>query len=151
MGGPLKAVFFDAGHTLIESHPDVLGIYRKAAEAFGIAIPAHRSEHLLSALYAAYDASTRRSMKTAVTDDADKAMWRAVTRQVYDAMPELQAADYDSWFEHIHDIFVDPATWRPYEETVEVLEMRHAELLDGGITKRAKHLEPIVENLRPRR
>lgn len=148
MSQPIRAVFFDAGHTLIESRPSVAGIYRRSAGDFGVFFSEERAEALLQVLGSAYAEATAQAMETAITDEADKAMWHGVTRRVYDTVPELQAIAYDPWFEHLHAIFVDPATWQPYAETVEVLTtLRARGLRIAVVSNWSSNLPRILDGL----
>jgi len=142
----MKAVFFDAGHTLIASRPDVAGIYRQAAEACGVVLDS--PEDVVSVLRTVYSETTARVMKTAVNDEADKDMWRCITRDVYDALPEMRGVAYEPWFEHIHDVFVNPDTWHPYEETADVLDsLRALRLRLAVISNWSSNLPHILEHI----
>ncbi len=142
----IHAIFFDAGHTIIRSEPDVAGIYSAASAHFDVTLSQEHVNEILRVLVATYDATTASVMKTAVTDEADRLMWRTITRPVYDALPELASVDFDAWFERIHDMFIDPATWQPYDDTFDVFETLKARGLRLAVVSNwSTHLPEILD------
>jgi len=146
MNDSIRAVLFDAGHTLIESMPDVAGIYCEAARRCGATIAPQHVHRILPLLLNKYAETTREAARTAVTDEADKEMWRSVTYPVYEALGELHTVDYDVWFDQLHEMFVDPDTWQPYEETIDVLhELRSMGLRTAVVSNWSSNLPHILE------
>ena len=126
-----RAVFFDAGHTLIYAHPGLGAIYEETTAGFGIRVPAERFAEVFIPVFK--EATREYSGTTTHSDAQDLAMWRTITRRIYDRVPPLAAVAFDSWFETLYGRFGDPAVWRFYADVEPVLGRLKAKGIKIGV------------------
>ncbi|HLY09541.1 MAG TPA: HAD-IA family hydrolase [Planctomycetota bacterium] len=123
-----RAVFFDAGHTLIYAHPGLGDIYEDTTARFGVRVPRERFAEVFIPVF--QESTKAYSGTTTHSDAEDLAMWRAITRRIYDRIPPLGAIPFESWFDSLYRRFGDPAAWRFYADVEPVL----LRLRDRGFT-----------------
>jgi putative hydrolase of the HAD superfamily len=118
----VKAVFFDAGGTLIRPHPSVGEVYGDVAAALGHPVDPASFDALLPAVWTDYQQRARQEPLPLPTSDADdRAMWRIVTRRIFDGIPPLRTMDFDRWFDGIYGAFSSSTCWRVYDEVHDVI------------------------------
>lgn len=141
-----RAVFFDAGHTLIYAHPGLGAIYEETTARFGVRVPAERFAEVFIPVF---KASTKEySGTTTHSDEQDLAMWREITRRIYERIPELGDIPFPSWFETLYRRFGDPAVWRFYADVRPALEkIRERGLRIGVISNWDTRLRRISDGL----
>ncbi len=118
-----RAVFFDAGHTLLHAWPSVPEIYASEARRLGAEVEAGQ-------IAAAWPPLWRRFTKRYAADPAngaaseaqDREMWRVMLRELADALPALAAADFETWFDRLYALFGTAAVWRLYDDAMPALE-----------------------------
>jgi len=126
-----RAVFFDAGHTLIYAHPGLGAIYEGTTAGFGIRVPAERFSE---AFIPVFKESTKEYSSTTTASDAqDLAMWREITKRIYDRIPPLASIPFQTWFETLYRRFGDPDVWRFYTDVVPVLRTLRAKGIKIGV------------------
>jgi putative hydrolase of the HAD superfamily len=119
-----RAVFFDAGHTLLYPHPDIGSVYAEATARHGVTLPAERYAAALEPVFK--EAAKRYQATLHASDEQDFALWRDVTRRLYDLLPELASLPFDPWFESLYRRFGDPALWRFYDDVESTLKSLRA-------------------------
>jgi putative hydrolase of the HAD superfamily len=141
-----RAVFFDAGHTLLYAHPDLGTVYAEATAAFGVRLP---PERYAETFVPVFQETTRiYSSASSASDEQDYAMWRDITRRIYDRLPSLSTIPFDSWFEALYRRFGSPEVWRFYDDVVSVLgELRSRGLKIGIISNWDTRLKTISDGL----
>ena len=143
---PVRAVLFDAGHTLLYAHPDLGTVYAETTAALGVRLapetfvaafaPAFR-EHVK-----VYQASGHAS------DEQDYLMWRAITRGIWEGIPELRTIGFDGWFEALYRRFGEAGAWRLYDDVLDVLrELRARGLRLAVVSNWDSRLQGIAEGL----
>jgi putative hydrolase of the HAD superfamily len=111
---PVKAVFFDAGHTLIYAHPDLGTLYAETTARFGARLPPKR---FVEAFVPAFIRFTRGpGLRMGAGDEEDRAMWRRITRSIHERLEELKAVDFDPWFDALYRRFGEPEVWKFYDD-----------------------------------
>jgi putative hydrolase of the HAD superfamily len=141
-----RAVFFDAGHTLIYAHPGLGAIYEETTAGFGIRVPAERFAEVFIPVFK--EATREYSATTTHSDAQDLAMWRSITRRIYDRIAPLGAIAFDSWFETLYWRFGDPAVWRFYKDVEPVLlQLRQRGIKIGVISNWDTRLRRISDGL----
>jgi putative hydrolase of the HAD superfamily len=91
--GPITAVFFDAGGTLIHAHPAPGVVYAEVGHRFGSRVePAAASQRFRSA-------SSRRAGAVALTtsEATEDAFWRSVVAEVLDDVSDFEACYGTLW------------------------------------------------------
>jgi putative hydrolase of the HAD superfamily len=141
-----KAVFFDAGHTLLYAHPDLGSVYAEATAAFGVRLP---PERYAETFVPVFKETTRIYAETSTASDAqDLAMWRDITRRIYHRLPELSGIAFDAWFEALYRRFGDPEVWKFYDDVESVLgDLRSRGLKIGIVSNWDTRLKTISDGL----
>ena len=141
-----KAVFFDAGHTLLYAHPDIGTVYADATATFGLRLaPARFAETFVPV----FKETTRiYSQTSTASDPQDVAMWRDITRRIYDRLPALAGISFDAWFEVLYRRFGEPEVWRFYDDVEAVLsDLRKRGLKIGVVSNWDTRLKSICDGL----
>lgn len=127
-----RAVFFDAGHTLIHAYPDLGSVYAQTtASQFGRVID---PERFVEAFIPVFRDSTRRyAASSSASDEQDLEMWRSITRDIYDRIPALRPIAFDRWFGALYERFGQAEVWRFYDDVAPVLRDLRAKGLKLGI------------------
>ncbi len=146
---PIRAVFFDAGGTLIHPHPSVGEVYGGVAERLGHRAPAAAIETAWLSAWSDYQRRARVERLPLPRSDADdRAMWRRITRTIHDAIPAFRTMPFDRWFEGIHDAFTDAGCWRIYPEATSVIAAcRRRGLRCGVVSNWGTYLDAILASL----
>lgn len=141
-----KAVFFDAGHTLLYAHPDLGTVYAEATATLGVRLPPERYAEVFVPVF---KEATKAYAQTSTASDAqDHAMWRDITRRIYDRLPPLAGIRFEAWFEVLYRRFGDPEVWRFYDDVDSVLrELRARGLKVGVISNWDTRLKGISDGL----
>jgi putative hydrolase of the HAD superfamily len=141
-----RAVFFDAGHTLLYAHPDLGTIYAETTASFGLRLP---PAAFLEAFKPAFAEGVRLQAADGRASDAqDLRMWRGITAAIHRGVPELSAVPFDAWFEALWGRFGDPASWRLYDDVESSLRsFRERGLILGVVSNWDTRLRRIAEGL----
>ncbi len=113
----VKAVFFDAGGTLLFPHPSVGEVYARVAGEHGLQAQPDVLNRIFHDVWHEKD-----GLVTAVFADekSEKNWWREIVRAVF--APVGKFDDFDVFFDDLYHQFASPQTWRLFEETHSVLE-----------------------------
>ena len=141
-----KAVFFDAGHTLLYAHPDIGTVYAQATATFGVELA---PERFAEAFVPVFQETTRIYSQTRTASDSqDLEMWRDITRRIYDRLPALSGIRFESWFETLYRRFGEPEVWRFYDDVEAVLaSLRARGLTIGVVSNWDTRLKSICDGL----
>jgi len=141
-----RAVFFDAGHTLLYAHPDLGSIYADTTARLGVRLP---PELFVQAFVPVFREAVREYAKDGSSSDAqDVAMWRDITRRIYGRLEALRPLPFDAWFEALYRRFGDPDVWRFYEDAEPSLrELRARGLKLGVVSNWDTRLKRICSGL----
>ncbi len=142
----MKAIFLDAGYTLLHPVPSLGGIYAEVAETFGVQIPPTRFERAFGPIW---DRHAREVLENPdllrESDTEHRAMWEGFTRQLHAAIPEM-VVPFDSWFDRLYQRFGDPQVWTPFPEARQALQtLREQGLWVGVLSNWDSRLEVILE------
>ena len=145
----IKAVFFDAGHTLIYTYPSVGVVYSRELKRFGADVDPQLLEKSFLDVFRDF---TNRFSKEADSrigsDEHDRRMWREITTIVYNDIPAMQTVDFDKWFEAVYDAFGRADAWRFYDDVIDTLtKLRNRGLCLGIISNWDSRLKNIVRGL----
>lgn len=124
----IRAVFLDAGHTVLHAEPSIGHVYQRVAGEFGVDVEPDRFTELLGPIF-------RKHMPagSAASDAQDYEMWRTVTREMVEQVPELHGVDFEAWFEALHERFGRGEVWSMYPDVVPVLRALRGRGLTLGI------------------
>jgi putative hydrolase of the HAD superfamily len=110
----LKAIFFDAGNTLLRPYPSVGHIYAKTAGRHGVRITSARVEERFQAAW-----RDRHSPHHLKSDHADKAWWRALVHRVMGT--HFSDIKFHRYFEDLYHRFAHPQNWRLFPDALPTL------------------------------
>jgi len=141
-----RAVFFDAGHTLLYAHPDIGSVYSEATATLGVRLAPERFAETFVPVFK--ETTKIYSQTSTASDSQDVAMWRDITRRIYDRMPALAGIAFEAWFELLYRRFGDPAVWRFYDDVETVLkDLRARGLKIGVVSNWDTRLKSICDGL----
>ncbi|MFH1022319.1 MAG: HAD-IA family hydrolase [Planctomycetota bacterium] len=157
-GKKIRAVFFDAGGTLMAPNPSVGAIYAAVAERFGCrAAPAEFERHLFR-LFGEYGVTDRaKGRGYATSDEIEREMWRYFSRRLYDEMEAFRRAgvDFEAWYAVLYDTFAGESAWALFPDALPVLDALRGKGIRTGIISnwdsrlpgicRGLEIEPRVE------
>jgi putative hydrolase of the HAD superfamily len=130
----IRAVFFDAGHTLLHAHPSIGEIYAREAADLGVKVDANLMGAAFSKVFADNEADlAAQSIGAPASDEQDAAMWRSIVHRVHAHTPELRGLDPQAWYERLYECFGQPDLWRLYPEVETVLKDLRARGLKLGV------------------
>lgn len=143
---PVRAVFFDAGHTLLYAHPDLGTVYAETTAALGVRLPAAAFVEAFQPAFQEY--AKGHSSQGAASDAQDHAMWREITRGIYGRLEALEAIAFETWFEALYRRFGEADAWRLYDDVEETLvDLRARGLRLGVVSNWDTRLRGIVGGL----
>lgn len=122
----IRAVFFDAGNTLLHAHPSVVEVYARETERFGARVAPDEFARCFVPIFRDY-VRRNRTVRDA-SDELDRAMWREILGCLHREIPALGSVPFEEWFAHLHAHFGEPGTWRLYPDVLPALR----ELKDRG-------------------
>ncbi len=115
-----KAIFFDAGGTLIRLTKSVGAHYALVAERQGLRLD---PEQLTRAFAVIWREMPMRPATGQPREDDDKGWWRDLVERLLDRVsPEIEPLDRDTFFEAAYGHFAEAGVWTLYPEVREVLE-----------------------------
>jgi putative hydrolase of the HAD superfamily len=116
----LKAIFLDAGGTLVFLTRSVGHHYALVGSEIGLTLDAAELDR---AFGAAWQSMPPRSAIGGPRENDDKDWWRELVNLVLnDVTPSLDELDRDNFFEIAYEHFAEAGVWELYPEVIEVLE-----------------------------
>lgn len=110
----IRAVFFDAGHTLLYAHPSIGEIYARETERFG---PRITGDEFAGVFRPVFREFVKEYASTETASDAqDREMWRRITERIYGRLPAMGGVRFEEWFDHLYRHFGEPGVWRLYDD-----------------------------------
>ena len=112
-----KAVFFDAGGTLLHPFPSVGEIYRDAAARYGCFAPAQTLETLFREAWLKRDGLS--SLQSHSSQKVERDWWQSLVQEVFSQVGGV--GDFEAFFDELYDLFARPECWRLYPGVLDVL------------------------------
>lgn len=112
-----KAVFFDAGGTLLHPYPSVGEIYAEVGKRYGSKAPASQLEHSFREVWLKHDGLNR--LQGEISEKIERNFWKTLVKEVFDASGGVN--DFDAFFHELYDLFARPEVWRLYPDVEELL------------------------------
>ena len=145
----VKAVFFDAGETLVYPHPSFAELFAEVLREEGHAIdPADVQE----VVHASSDAFTElmlseQAMNWSTSTERSRALWDLVYRMFLTAA-RIPETEHDALVQALYDRFRSLASYRLHPDAVPMLErLRTTDLTLGLISNFEDWLEQLLEEL----
>lgn len=141
----IDLITFDAGNTLIRARPSLGGIYAEVTRRFGVEVA---PERFVAALHPAYRRHVGAHAANG-SDDADRRMWRDITREIYESVPELAGSvPFDDWFAGLYRAFGSSEAWDMFEGAEATLcELKFHGFRLGLVSNWDSRLRRIAEEL----
>lgn len=130
---PFKAVFFDAGGTLLYPYPSVGEIYQRVGEKHGCRATSAELQNRflecwkeLEGLSKLTDHCNGRPQSMSgfasefVVEKNERDWWKNLVQKVFSSFGGIQ--DFEGFFNELYDLFASPEAWRLYPEVESVLE-----------------------------
>lgn len=121
-----RAVFFDAGNTLLRVNPSIGYIYSDTARRYGAKLAEDTIEAAFQALWHK-TAPLVSNEGHRLTYEKERDWWRDIVLHVF--RDHVSFRDFDAFFDDLYTRFAMPESWKLYEDVVENLEA----LKDKGI------------------
>ncbi len=142
----IRAVFFDAGNTLLHAVPSVMDVYARETERFGAAVSVEEFANVFRPVFREFVREYARREHT--SDELDRGMWREILTRIRGSIPALSVVDFEPWFEHLYAHFGKPESWRLYDDVAPTLrELRSRGYRLGIISNWDRRLRRIAEDL----
>jgi len=137
-----KAVFFDAGGTLLRPFPSVGEIYRDVAARYGCLTDCKTLETLFRTAWLHRDGLT--SLVSHSDEKKEKQWWRSLVHEVFSAVGGVDP--FEEFFDELYDLFGHPSVWRLYPGTLELLQqLKDKGYFLGIISNWDSRLHQLVE------
>lgn len=142
----IRAIFYDAGHTLVRPRAAFDEVWDFLAHQLGIEIaPERRSEfpHVASFFYSRLGAD---GLGSYASDEAARGFWTEYYAfAMRDAARDLPPAQVRSAGEALYDWYAEPAQWQPFPDVLPALEAaRDRGLIQGVVSDWGSDLLPIL-------
>lgn len=113
-----KAVFFDAGGTLLYPYPSVGEIYQEVAARYGSKAAGHELQGRFLACWRRKDEISNPASHS--SEKVEREWWRSLVADVFKDFGPLR--DFEAFFDELYDLFARPEVWRLYPGVTDVLE-----------------------------
>jgi len=141
----IKAIFFDAGGTLIYLPKSVGYHYAFVADRIGLRLDASALDRAFARCWKQMPA---RPAIDGPREDDDKGWWRKLVDAILDeVVPELDELDRDAFFEGAYSHFAEAGVWDLYPEVSEVLAALHGSFDLAVLSNFDGRLRMVLEHL----
>jgi putative hydrolase of the HAD superfamily len=145
----LRAVFFDAGETLVYPHPSFAEVFTEVLREEGHVVDPAIVQEVVSAYSHRFTETVLRGEGRlwSTSRERSRKMWRGVYDHFLSEVGTPRS-EHDRLFERLYERFTDLSTYRVHPDAVPVLErLRKADLLLGLISNFEEWLERLLEAL----
>ena len=124
----MKAIFLDAGLTLLRADPDLGGVYSRVTLRHGREVPSSDFDRAAeSAFHFMAEEHREGGLVGLRTSDAmERESWNRHARRVMDGIPAMAGLDFGAWFEDLYAEFGSSAAWTPFDDARPALEALRA-------------------------
>jgi putative hydrolase of the HAD superfamily len=113
----IKALFFDAGGTLLKPYPSVGDVYSRHAKRYGCEADPENLNRIFYSLWNHRNGLA--SLQTGVSEKEEKSWWRTLVWEVFEQVGGIEG--FNEFFEDLYYSFASKDTWRVFDEVSEVL------------------------------
>lgn len=142
----IRAILYDAGHTLVRPRPDFDEVWDFLAHQLGADIAAERRTAFPDVASFFYARLGEDGLGSYASDAAARSFWSEYyAHALRGAVPDLPRDELISAGNALYDWYAEPAQWQPFPEVVEALERAHARrLIQGVVSDWGSDLLPIL-------
>ncbi|MHC4820980.1 MAG: HAD-IA family hydrolase [Planctomycetota bacterium] len=144
----MKAVFFDAGLTLLRANPSLGEVYTIVTRKFDREISPldfdRAAEQAFHEVAAEHRHQGDEGLKT--SEELERTSWIGHARRVVDAIPEMAGVEFDAWFDDLYEAFGSPEHWVPFQDAAPALHgLKEMGLKLAVVSNWDQRLHPILE------
>lgn len=142
----VKAVFFDAGNTLLSASPDVATSYAETAQKYGCRAQAADIRARFPRLWRDYE-QKRKDFLFKTDRDGTKKFWETFVSEVFEPY-KTEISDFKAFFDELYEKFASEKAWRLFDDalfTLEYLKRKGYRL--AVVSNWDYRLEGIIRNL----
>lgn len=114
---PFKAVFFDAGGTLLHPYPSVGEIYAQVGGKFGSKAKPEYLEQLFRRHWLKRDGLS--GLTGQLDEKIERTWWKHLVKDVFEEAGGVD--NFEEFFHELYDLFARPEVWRLYPDVMESL------------------------------
>jgi REG-2-like HAD superfamily hydrolase len=142
----IRAIFYDAGHTLVKPRAEIDEVWDFLAHQLGISIATEHRTAFPDVGAFFYMRLGKDGLGAYVSDAAARRFWTEYyAHALKDIVPDMPPGEIASAGGALYDWYKDPAQWQPFPEVVEALEAGRARgLLQGVVSDWGSDLLPIL-------
>jgi putative hydrolase of the HAD superfamily len=142
----IRAIFYDAGHTLVRPRPEIDEVWDFLAHQLGIDIAAEHRGPFPDVAAFFYSRLGDDGLGAYASDAAARSFWTAYyAYALRDAARDVPVDEIESAGGALYDWYADPAQWQPFPEVIEALESaRDRGLIQGVVSDWGSDLLPIL-------
>jgi putative hydrolase of the HAD superfamily len=140
----IRAIFYDAGHTLVHPRPEIDEVWDFLAHQLGADIEHRGAFPDVAAFF--YSRLGEDGLGSYASDAAARTFWSEYYAfALRDAAPGLPREQALSAGEALYNWYAEPAQWQPFPEVVQALEAARARgLVQGVVSDWGSDLLPIL-------
>ncbi len=140
----IRAIFYDAGHTLVRPRPEIDEVWDFLAHQLGADIAARGDFPDVGAFF--YSRLGEDGLGSYASDAAARTFWSEYYAfALRDAAPDVPRAQALSAGEALYNWYAEPAQWQPFPDVVDALEAARARgLIQGVVSDWGSDLLPIL-------
>ena len=140
-----RAVFFDAGETLVHPHPTFADLFAQTLRTQGYDVSPETVRERGHVVFDRFRSAARANDLWTTSPERSRRFWHDVYR---DFVAELGIADADGLLDVLYGTFTDLANYRAFEDVPAVLRrLRDAGLVLGVISNFEEWLERLLDQL----
>ncbi len=142
----IRAIFYDAGHTLVRPRPEVDEVWDFLAHQLGVTIVAGQRGPFPDVAAFFYSRLGEDGLGAYASDAAARTFWSEYyAYALRDVAPDLPRAELLSAGSSMFDWYNDPAQWQPFPEALDALRAAKARgLVQGVVSDWGTDLLPIL-------
>jgi putative hydrolase of the HAD superfamily len=145
----LRAVFFDAGETLLYPHPSFTELFAQVLGEHGHPVDPAEVQHIVSASSERFNElmSSEEAASWSTSPERSRTLWDGVYR-MFLSLTGVPEADHDRLVEALYARFSDLSSYRLHPDALPVLQrLRATDLTLGLISNFEDWLERLLETL----
>lgn len=142
----IRAIFYDAGHTLVRPRPEIDEVWDFLAHQLGIPIHAEHRGPFPDVHAFFYTRLGEDGLGSYSSNARARSFWTEYYAfALKDIAPDHPRAEVESAGGALYDWYADPAQWQPFPEVIETLERgRERGLIQGVVSDWGSDLLPIL-------
>jgi len=127
-GTVYKAVFFDAGGTLLQVKPSMGEVYCREAARFGLSLDPESLARAFAEVWRARLDAAGLDSPFYASDESERAWWRDLVWDVLEIARKgtPTTGQFEGYFDHLFALFARPDVWHVYEDVKPALDVLRA-------------------------